>query len=169
MGGSLKEEFFQSACEEQKSIRFISRGRVLKDSELIDQCGLGDEAHIHASINERSNKTTGVHEPRTPVANLPDARDRSSAPCEVQDGSGLGMVQLLCAVTIAGAGIILRVAWQKRWHLSMHASQMICIFASCWAYVVLFHGLPALLQLIRFGFRTASRTGTAGVASAPSS
>lgn len=187
--GSLKEELFSFAFEEQKSVRFIAKGHILKDADLIGQCGLGSEAHIHVSISEsRGDKTPSPQKPASPTTGStspaatagaggsgggPAARgfgrgpSRASAPCEHEDSSGLGAWHLLGAVAIAGAAVLFRYSYQRRWQLSMHASQMLCIFAACWVYFVLFHGIPTTLRFVSYGLRSMSRSGGASASEAP--
>jgi len=176
--GALKARLFPVSSEDQKTIRFISRGKIMKDTDVVGQCGLGSEAHIHVSVSERSDKSSPARKPSS-VSEVSDdgsgagastgataasgepkqASNSSDAPREDEEGSGLSSFQLLAAVAIAGAGVLLRLAWQKRWHLSMHASQMVFICGACWVYVVLFHGLPTFLQLARHGARSMGRVG----------
>lgn len=186
--GALKKQLFPEAFEEQKSIRFIARGHILDDRTLVGHCGLGCEAHIHVSIGERSEKSPGgpspggsstarhgsgamgasaaggggASRPAAAAAGVPAAQRAE----EEQDVCGLSIVHVLGAVVFAGAGLLLRAAWRKRWYLSMHVSQLCCISAACWVYLLAFHVLPTAFRLAGCGLRAVGRPCAGGAASA---
>lgn len=149
--GAVKQQLFPDACQEQMSVRFISRGRILDDAQCFGQCGFDREAHIHVSISQRpqdrgqcsaDDEATAPGAQRSPVSSGVEAqRDPSS-----QDAVRALVLHIFFVILFAGVGIALRVAWQKRRSLSLQTSQLMCIVAACWLFVLLFHGLPMLLN-----------------------
>merc|ERR1740121_2278666 len=61
---------------------------------------------------------------------------------------GLNYWQLAGAALFLCSGVGLQVAWQRRLHVSMQTSQLVCIFAAIWVYVLLCYGVPATYQLL---------------------
>mmetsp|Transcript_5793 Transcript_5793/g.11698 ORF Transcript_5793/g.11698 Transcript_5793/m.11698 type:complete len:244 (-) Transcript_5793:77-808(-) len=161
--GSLKRQLFAEALEEQRSVRFIKGGHVLEDAAVLGQCGLGTEAFIHVSIgNSAPSPQTGTaSELRSGAvganAGSPTAKESSSR--EGCEDCHFDPYFLLGAVFFAGTGVLLQMAWRKRWHLSMHVSQLLCILAAVWVYLLLCHGLPAFFQLLVLGLRALKRSG----------
>eukprot|EP00420_Gonyaulax_spinifera_P019264 CAMPEP_0197896052 /NCGR_PEP_ID=MMETSP1439-20131203/38881_1 /TAXON_ID=66791 /ORGANISM="Gonyaulax spinifera, Strain CCMP409" /LENGTH=211 /DNA_ID=CAMNT_0043516535 /DNA_START=54 /DNA_END=686 /DNA_ORIENTATION=+ len=147
--GSLKRQLFAEALEQERSIRFIASGRILQDAEALERCNLGTEAFIHVSIGD-ARPQPAKSCMATPSADGSAARNSSSMQASISrkedEEGGLSISLILGAVFFAGTGVMLQLAWQKRWHLSMHASQLLCIFAAVWVYLLICHGVPALFQ-----------------------
>lgn len=170
--GALKRQLFSEALEARKSVRFITSGRILDDGARLEQCKLGQEAFIHVSISEIASSRAGLPELSgsgtaagsggQDMAN-PEPRKNKLAETKekmkqlLQDSDGLNFFFFLGVLFFVGTGALLRYAWRKRWHLSMHMSQLLCILAAVWVYLVLCHGLPALLRALSRGVRALGR------------
>uniref|UniRef100_A0A7S1MC39 Ubiquitin-like domain-containing protein n=1 Tax=Alexandrium catenella TaxID=2925 RepID=A0A7S1MC39_ALECA len=179
--GSLKRQLFAEALEEQRSVRFIRGGHVLEDAAVLQQCGLGSEAFIHVSIGNsapRQTEVASVVQGSTAGAGngSPAAADSSSR--KGPEDCFLDPYFVVGALFLAGTGVLLQMAWRKRWYLPMHVSQLLCILAAVWVYLLLCHGLPAFFQLLARGLRALNRgdgndppavgSGSAGSTTAPS-
>mmetsp|Transcript_125121 Transcript_125121/g.348176 ORF Transcript_125121/g.348176 Transcript_125121/m.348176 type:complete len:278 (-) Transcript_125121:87-920(-) len=159
--GKLKRQLFEEAIEEHRSVRFITGGRILEDTQRLEQCGLGSEAFIHVSIGGSSSLRA------SPIPTLPGSTAEPDADSgftgkgasdrDRNEDNYIGPCFLVGAAFFAGTGVLLRMAWHKRWTLSMHASQFLCILAAVWVYLLLCHGLPAIFQSLVPGLRTISR------------
>lgn len=152
--GSVKEQYFSDALQEQKSVRFITGGRILDDKAMLSSYNLGKEASIMVSISGSAGKS--------PSANSPGGAGASSAGGFFLDGSQsssggksdepqesiitltfvLGMALFVC--TAAG----LHWAYHKRLQFSMQTNQFVFISASVWAYAMIFHGLPGVWSVL---------------------
>lgn len=140
--GALKQQLFPDAVSERKSVRFISRGRVLDDAAALSGCGLGRDAHIHVMVSERQ-----------PVATTASSEKRAeTAPSDREEPNGgrqrAALTLLAVMLLIAGGLAGFSNAYHRRFQLSMQASQTLCIGAAIWAYVVLCHGLPSLCDAL---------------------
>uniref|UniRef100_A0A7S3RK41 Ubiquitin-like domain-containing protein n=1 Tax=Strombidinopsis acuminata TaxID=141414 RepID=A0A7S3RK41_9SPIT len=160
--GALKRQLFLDALEEQRSVRFIASGKILSDADALHSCGLAREAHIQVSISDTAASRAEVapHAEGGPMCNrtetLADRGDASSGSSQytiMSEESAIGAARLLGAIVLAGAGVLFELAWRKRWYLSLHASQLICIFAAVWVYLLIFHALPALCKVLCQGIR----------------
>mmetsp|Transcript_74063 Transcript_74063/g.228918 ORF Transcript_74063/g.228918 Transcript_74063/m.228918 type:complete len:245 (-) Transcript_74063:86-820(-) len=164
--GSLKRQLFAEALEERRTVRFIKGGHVLEDAAVLEQCGLGNGAFIHVSIGNSSPSRMGPSSPPRSSAAGADTSSSSTKGSSSNQGhqdSSIGPGFLLGAIFFAGTAVLLQNAWHKRWYLSMHASQLLCILAAVWVYLLLCHGLPALFQLLALGlFRALGRTTSGG-------
>eukprot|EP00416_Gambierdiscus_australes_P017739 CAMPEP_0171059610 /NCGR_PEP_ID=MMETSP0766_2-20121228/3285_1 /TAXON_ID=439317 /ORGANISM="Gambierdiscus australes, Strain CAWD 149" /LENGTH=250 /DNA_ID=CAMNT_0011515067 /DNA_START=184 /DNA_END=934 /DNA_ORIENTATION=+ len=155
--GSLKRRLFAEALEEQRSVRFITSGHVLDDTTLLGQCGLGNEAFIHVSIGScelRHTKSPAAPQRSASTSQTTSASAAKGRPClHEQEDSCMGPFFLLSIVFFIGTGVLLHMAWRRRWLLSLHASQLLCILAAIWVYLLLCHGIPALFQVLLLGLR----------------
>jgi len=148
--GALKKQVFPDAASEQKSVRFISQGRVLDDAAAVGGCGLGRKAHVQVMMSDAQP---------TAAAAFPD-KNVENAGCLPKQHSG-GFLRaaftLLGIILIILAGIAyISNAYHERRKLSMQASQMLVIGSSVWAYTVTFHGLPVLCGTLRGLYRSSS-------------
>lgn len=162
--GSLKRQHFGEAIEAQQSVRFIMSGKILEDKTLLEQCDFGSEAFIYVSISGAAPReaTSGV--PATEVSWSGQLAKRDAGHTE-KEHSSLNIAFFLGAFLFAGAGVLLRLAWQKRWYLSMHVTQMLSVLAAVWVYLLLCHGLPMFLRLFVWGRRELAETAADSVRS----
>jgi len=168
--GALKKQLFPEAVKERKSIRFIAGGRILDDATAVGGCGLGKEAHVHVSINDvsRAAVPSAADGPSSSESAVGAAADFPAAGALGSAGpSAIGVGFMLGVLFFIGTGVGLWAMWQRRWRFSMQTSQLIFILAAIWAYLLLCHGIPALLQtLSNLGKQ---KTGSARGTAAPSS
>eukprot|EP00931_Biecheleriopsis_adriatica_P087344 TRINITY_DN61831_c0_g1_i1.p1 TRINITY_DN61831_c0_g1~~TRINITY_DN61831_c0_g1_i1.p1 ORF type:complete len:243 (+),score=51.24 TRINITY_DN61831_c0_g1_i1:170-898(+) len=146
--GSLKRQLFSDALEAQRSVRFIASGRVLEDTSLLENCNLGRESHICVSINERSSQSL-PSSPQLAPKTEPVARELSGRlpeACEQQDWSLL-FSRLAGFAAMVGSGVLFFCAWKRRRQMPMNMTQLICIAAAVWVYLLLFHATPIAFQV----------------------
>uniref|UniRef100_A0A7S2HGV2 Ubiquitin-like domain-containing protein n=1 Tax=Alexandrium andersonii TaxID=327968 RepID=A0A7S2HGV2_9DINO len=161
--GSLKRQLFAEALKEQRSVRFINGGHILEDAAVLEQYNLGSEAFIHVSIgNIVSSAPRHTESAPAVLCGATNANTCGSSAARTSDRQGredyyVDPYLILGAIFFAGTGVLLQMAWRKRWYLPMHVSQLLCILAAVWVYLLLCHGLPALFQLLMSGFRALNR------------
>jgi|EP00927_Polykrikos_kofoidii_P077176 hypothetical protein len=151
---SLKLQFFADSLKEQKTVRFITGGRMLDDKATVAQCKLGLEAHIHVSISDAA--LGGAATPAQPEGNKHNSEAIESRKNNEENRVGFGF--MLGFAFFAGSGALLRIGWQKRLQLSMQTNQFVFILGAVWAFLLLFHGIPALFQVFMQNFNGLSRS-----------
>lgn len=166
---ALKKQLFPEAFEAGKTVRFIACGKVLTDSSSLDTCGLGNEAHIHVSVSEQSRSSITSTDSTDSVKSEAPPSPVSSTN-EEGCASPISWAFIASTVLFIGTGIGLFVALKKRWQFTMHTSQLVFICAAVWVYLLVFHGLPSLFEVLsKLGSSSSSKDkssrGTMGGAS----
>lgn len=163
-------QYFPDALQEQRTIRFISSGRMLSDDVAVAKCALGQEAHIHVSIGAAGSAAPPPDDAAAPAAaDAPRSPSASAAAAGQRDADGDATSPMLTAMATLLGGVLFFLTtfallfhrWQKRRQLSMQSSQLTCILGAVWFYALLCHGAPAFFQALRSAFRTSA----AGVSS----
>mmetsp|Transcript_66108 Transcript_66108/g.158154 ORF Transcript_66108/g.158154 Transcript_66108/m.158154 type:complete len:214 (+) Transcript_66108:86-727(+) len=148
--GALKRQLFPDAMEGQKSVRLIAGGRILKDTEPLESCGLGREAHIQVSISE----SLIGRAPSTAAAEGGKSVNGTFSSQQMVGDDGPGPVQSLLAspfvvfLLFLGSAAGLYYGYRRRFQLTVQMSQALVIAAAVWVYALLFHGLPGLCQAV---------------------
>lgn len=143
--GMLKQKVFSASLADGRPVRFIASGRLLRDSELLADSGLTTGAFLHVSIGERC-----IPSPESPASGdaVTEVRvAKSSEPWLLE----IDPVLLCGAGFFAVTGAMLQVGWQRRGAMSPGSSQPLFIAIAVWVYLVLCHGIPALIQALRGG------------------
>jgi len=148
----VKRQAFPDIMERQKSVRFIAKGRILQDTELLSNCNLGVDAHIHVSITE------GVVTPKALDAcpkTIISTSDEAGADVAPPKAGSFLVNFIILPLFFAITGGLLAHAWTKRYSLSMQKSKLMFICGSVWVYLFLFHALPVLFQATKNVFERA--------------
>jgi len=143
---SVKQKVFADALEEQKTVRFISSGKLLNDLQMLDQCGLGKEAFIHVMISEPSAR---MITPDTASGSATGVGSTLGAQCAAATDAAGGKGVLLSGISFfVVTAAMLQLGWQRRALISASTSQLLFIGAAVWAYCALCHGLPVVVQML---------------------
>lgn len=148
----LKRQLFEEELKAGKNVRFIANGKMLGDTTTLGSCGLGNQAHIHVSVSDAVRQAPS--EPTSPTpsnAVTSSAQAAAIAPtCSETTTTEPVLSWMFVAATLLfiGTGAVLLMALRKRFQYSMNTSQWIFIGSAVWVYLLVFHGLPALFEVL---------------------